>query len=109
MSTTKKKKKILIHSNFCKVFTGFGKHKKNLLKHLYKTGKYEIVELANAHNSKDEKLELLPWKCIGTLPTDYQVLKKIKADQNRVRNAGYGHELIDEIIKEEKQIGRAHV
>lgn len=102
MSTTKKKKKILIHSNFCKAFTGFGKHKRNLLKYLYKTGKYEIVELANAHNSKDERLELLPWKCIGTLPTDYQILKKIKADQNRVRNAGYGHELIDEIIKEEK-------
>ena len=97
-----RKKKILIHSNFCKAFTGFGKHKKNLLKYLYKTGKYEIVELANAHNSEAELLENLPWKAIGTLPTDHQILKKIQKDQTRLRNAGYGHERIDQIIKEEK-------
>jgi glycosyltransferase involved in cell wall biosynthesis len=102
MPTTTKRKKVLIHSNFCKAFTGFGKHKKNLLKHLYQTGKYEIVEVVNALNKKDEKLDLLPWKAVGTLPTDHQILKKIQKDQNRVRNAGYGHELIDEIVKEEK-------
>ena len=55
-----KKKKILIHSNFCKAFTGFGKHKKNLLKHLYKTGKYEIVEIVNAKNKTFEDGETLP-------------------------------------------------
>ena len=97
-----KKKKILIHSNFCKAFTGFGKHKKNLLKHLYKTGKYEIVEIVNAKNKTFEDGETLPWRCIGTLPTDPHILKKIQKDQLRTRNAGYGHELIDEIIEEEK-------
>ena len=96
-----RKKKILVHSNFCKAFTGFGKHKKNLLRYLYKTGKYEIVELVNAKNKFAEELGNLPWKCVGTLPTDHQILKKIQKDQNRVRNAGYGHELIDDIIKEE--------
>jgi len=99
---SERKKKILVHSNFCKAFTGFGKHKKNLLKYLYKTGKYEIVELANAKNKFSEELENLPWKCIGTLPTDHQILKKIQKDQGRMRLAGYGHELIDDIIKEEK-------
>jgi len=97
-----RKKKILIHSNFCKAFTGFGKHKKNLLKYLYKTGKYELVELANANNKEAEKLKNMPWKAVGTLPTDHQILKKIQRDQGRMRNAGYGHELIDQIIKEEK-------
>jgi len=97
-----RKKKILIHSNFCKAFTGFGKHKKNLLKYLYKTGKYELVELANANNKEAEKLKNLPWKALGTLPTDHQILKKIQKDQNRMRNAGYGHELIDQIVKDEK-------
>jgi len=96
-----RKKKILVHSNFCKAFTGFGKHKKNLLRYLYKTGKYEIVELVNAKNKFADELTNLPWKCVGTLPTDHQILKKIQKDQNRVRNAGYGHELIDEIVKEE--------
>tara|TARA_R110002110_G_scaffold186989_1_gene394360 strand:+ start:929 stop:2842 length:1914 start_codon:yes stop_codon:yes gene_type:complete len=97
-----RKKKILIHSNFCKAFTGFGKHKKNLLKYLYKTGKYEIVELANAHNKEADAMKNLPWRVIGTLPTDHQILKKIQKDQNRMRNAGYGHELIDQIVKDEK-------
>ena len=73
-----RKKKILIHSNFCKAFTGFGKHKKNLLKYLYKKGKYEIVELANAHNKEADAMKNLPWKVRGTLPTDHQILKKIQ-------------------------------
>ena len=97
-----KKKKILIHSNFCKAFTGFGKHKKNLLKYLYKTNKYELVELVNAKNKEFEGSDTLPWKCIGTLPSDPHVLRQIQKDQAKTRNAGYGHELIDEIIEEEK-------
>jgi glycosyltransferase involved in cell wall biosynthesis len=97
-----RKKKILVHSNFSKAFTGFGKHKKNLLKHLYRTGKYEIVELVNAKNKKFEDHDTLPWRCIGTLPTDAHILKKIQKDPLRARNAGYGHELIDEIIEEER-------
>ena len=97
-----RKKKVLIHSNFCKAFTGFGKHKKNLLKYLYKTGKYEIVELANAKQKNDEVLQKMPWKAIGTLPSDQYTIKKLHKDQTRARNAGYGHELIDEIIREEK-------
>ena len=97
-----RKKKVLIHSNFCKAFTGFGKHKKNLLKYLYKTDKYEIVELANAKQKNDEVLQKMPWKAIGTLPSDQYTIKKLHKDQTRARNAGYGHELIDEIIREEK-------
>ena len=42
-----KKKTVLIHSNFCRAYTGFGKNKKNILRYLYETGKYNIVELAN--------------------------------------------------------------
>ena len=97
-----RKKKVLIHSNFCRAFTGFGKHKKNLLKYLYKTGKYEIVELANAKSNEDEALKKLPWKAIGTLPSDASTIKKMQKDQGRARNAGYGHEQIDSIIKSEQ-------
>ena len=97
-----RKKKVLIHSNFCRAFTGFGKHKKNLLKHLYKTGKYEIVELCNAKNNQDESIQNLPWKTIGTLPSDASTIKKIQKDAGRARNAGYGHETIDSIVKEEQ-------
>jgi len=95
-----RKKKILIHSNHCKAFTGFGKHKKNLLKYLYKTNKYEIVELSNAKHK--DQVPNTPWKAIGTLPSNKKVLMEISKDANKQRNAGYGHELINEIIEEEK-------
>tara|TARA_Y100000310_G_scaffold64151_1_gene59690 strand:- start:2149 stop:4062 length:1914 start_codon:yes stop_codon:yes gene_type:complete len=95
-----RKKKILIHSNHCKAFTGFGKHKKNLLKYLYQTGKYEIVEVSNAKH-KDE-VPNMPWKSVGTLPSNKKLLMEIAKDATRQRDAGYGHELINEIIAEEK-------
>ena len=95
-----RKKKILIHSNHCKMLTGFGKHKKNLLKYLHKTDKYEIIELSNAKH-KDE-VPNMPWKTYGTLPSNKKTLMEISKDPNRQRNAGYGHELINEIIEEEK-------
>ena len=95
-----RKKKILIHSNHCKMLTGFGKHKKNLLKYLHKTDKYEIIELSNAKH-KDE-VSNMPWKTYGTLPSNKKTLMEISKDPNRQRNAGYGHELINEIVEEEK-------
>jgi len=95
-----RKKKILIHSNHCKAFTGFGKHKKNLLKYLHQTGKYEIVELSNAKHK--DQVSNMPWKAVGTLPSSSKVLTEIGKDPNRQRTAGYGHELINEIIEEEK-------
>ena len=70
-----RKKKILIHSNHCKMFTGFGKHKKNLLKYLHKPGKYELVELSNSKH-KDEVLNM-PWKAYGTLPSNQKTLVAI--------------------------------
>ena len=60
------KKKILFHSNFSKAFTGFGKNAKNILKYLYKTGKYEIVEFANGIVWDDQSLKKMPWKAIGS-------------------------------------------
>ena len=66
-----RKKKILIHSNFCKAFTGFGKNKKNILKYLANTDKYEIFEAANGKIKGDPNLNSLPWKCYGTVPANY--------------------------------------
>lgn len=95
-----RKKKILIHSNHCKMFTGFGKHKKNLLKYLYKTGKYELIELSNSKHK--DQVPNMPWKAYGTLPSNKKTLAAIAKDPNRQRTAAYGHELINEIIEEEK-------
>ena len=93
------KKTILIHSNFCKAFTGFGKNKKNILRYLYSTNKYNIVEAANGHYFDDPNLKSLPWECFGTLPPP-QKLHSMNQDQQRA--ASYGGEMIDEIIRQTK-------
>lgn len=97
-----KKKKLLIHSNHCRAKTGFGKHMRNLLTYLYKTGKYEIVEFANGRQWNDPSLNSLPWKCIGSLPFEPEIIQQCNADQQKGRLAGYGHLKIDDAIKQEK-------
>jgi len=94
-----RKKRILIHSNFCKMFTGFGKHKKNLLSYLYKTGKYEIIELSNGHAWNDETIKNVPWESYGMLPEDPEILAEAQRDQRRAGLIGYGAEMIDTAIK----------
>jgi len=96
------KKRVLIHSNFCKMFTGFGKHKKNLLSYLYKTGKYDIIELSNGFAWESEQLKFVPWKSYGMLPEDPEIIKEISIDERRKNAAGYGAEMIDHAIKELK-------
>ena len=95
-------KRILFHSNSAKAFTGFGKNAKNILRHLYKTGKYEIIEFANGTRWGDPSLELRPWKAQGSLPNNPAVLNELNKDPQKARSAGYGAETIDAAIKEYK-------
>jgi len=92
-------KTILYHSNNSKAFTGFGKHCKNVLKYLQKTGKYKIIEFANGIPWGHASLTLRPWKAEGSMPTDQANVNKINSDQNFARIAGYGGCTIDEAIK----------
>lgn len=96
------KKKILYHSNCSRVFTGFGKNTKNILSYLFKTGKYDIVEVANGVKENSPALELFPWKCIGSFPDDKQIEKKCDENNALKSQAGYGQLRIDEIIFNEK-------
>ena len=89
-----RKKTVLLHSNFCRAFTGFGKNQKNILKYLYKTGKYNIVEAANMKMKGDPSLSSLPWECHGMIPNDYQSLPDEKK-----KMAGYGFFEIDKIVE----------
>jgi glycosyltransferase involved in cell wall biosynthesis len=94
-----KKKTVLIHSNFCRAFTGFGKNKKNLLRYLYNTGKYELVELANGIEWQSPQTKTVPWTCRGSLPPTKQ-LESLNAEQQRLE--GYGNTLVDRAISEFK-------
>ena len=97
-----KKKKVLFHSNHSRAFTGFGKNAKNILTYLHQTGKYEVVEACNGTQENEESLKQMPWKTIGTVPSDPEIQKHWQSDPNRARSLGYGGALIDKIIKEEK-------
>ncbi len=96
------KKKVLIHSNNAKAFTGFGKHTKNILRYLQATNKYEIIEFANGTPWGDHYLKTRPWKAQGSLPNNPVAIQQINADPNRARTASYGAEMIDQAIKEYK-------
>ena len=95
-------KRILFHSNNAKAFTGFGKNAKNILRYLYKTEKYEVIEFANGTQWNDPSLQLRPWKAQGSLPNNPAVIQELNKDPKKARSAGYGGETIDEAIKEYK-------
>ena len=97
-----KKKKILFHSNCSKILTGFGKNARNVLSYLHKTGKYEVVEAANGVKEDSELLNLFPWKCVGTFPSDPQIEEESKTNNKLKSKAGYGLLTIDDIIEKEK-------
>ena len=97
-----KKKKIVFHSNHSRAFTGFGKNCRNILCHLEKTGKYDIVEFCNGISWSTPALKTLPWKTYGSLPDDQALLQKLNTDPQLARAAGYGANMVDQVIREEK-------
>ncbi len=96
------KKKIVFHSNHSRAFTGFGKNCKNILRHLHQTGKYDIVEFCNGMSWSTQHLSTLPWKAYGSLPDDQALLQQLNQDPQLGRAAGYGANMVDEIIRQEK-------
>lgn len=93
------KKTVVFHSNHSRIFTGFGKNMKNILRYLYRTGKYNLIEFANTREKQAPELETLPWKAVGTLPESSK-LQEFSSDQGKLRTATYGLMEIDSLIKE---------
>ena len=77
------KKTVVFHSNHSRIFTGFGKNMKNVLRYLYRTGKYNLIEFANTRHKNAPELETLPWQAVGTLP-DQAKLQEISSDQSKL-------------------------
>ena len=96
------KLKIVLHSNHSRAKTGFGKHMRHLLMYLHKTGKYEVVEFCNGLRWDEPKLKNMPWKCIGSLPFENNLIQEINNNPSKHRGAGYGHYKIDDLIRQEK-------
>ena len=97
-----RKKKLIFHSDFALANTGFGRNTKALLEHLYRTGKYDIVNYAVGMNWSNPVLKNTPWKSIGTLPDSQEELNRLNQDPNQARRASYGDYYLNRIIEQEK-------
>lgn len=102
------KKKVLFHTDFALANTGFGRAIKALLKHLYKTGKYEIVHYCMNLPVSHADLKRTPWRSIGCLPDNQQetqnYLNQFRPEERepRFREMCYGAYYLDKIIADEK-------
>lgn len=103
-----RKKKVVIHSNHSKAKTGFGRHVRELMIYLQKTGKYELIEYCQGYKFNDPILQTMPWKTYGVLPDSEAELRaalnNIQPHERPLvqREIAYGSMNIDKLIKLEK-------
>jgi len=94
-----RKKRILFHSDFALVKTGFGRVMKTMLSYLYKTKKYEIHHVCCGISQGVPELESTPWKSYGAVSSDPQKAHQASSDPSMSRIAGYGGQTIDDYVK----------
>jgi glycosyltransferase involved in cell wall biosynthesis len=97
-----RKKRILFLTDYAGAFTGFGKQCKLLLSYLYKTNKYDIINVAQGIPKDTPQLQKYPWVTEGVLPTDPNQINQINQDPNLARNAAYGALEIENYVKKYK-------
>jgi glycosyltransferase involved in cell wall biosynthesis len=97
-----RKKRVLFLSDYAGAFTGFGKNTKLLLKYLYQTKKYDILNAAQGLTKHGAHCLRFPWKSMGVLPDDPSKIAQINQDPNLGRIAAYGDLEIENIVKEFK-------
>ena len=95
-----RKKRILFQSDSALAKTGFGRNSKEILSYLYSLDKYEIFHYCCGVNKKDKALQRVPWKSIGTMPEDQQLLMKLSQDPQKGREVNYGGYFVNDAIKE---------
>lgn len=96
------KKKIICISDLSKKKTGYGRHCKLLLKHLFHTGKYDIVEFSSRMPWTNEESQSLPWKGFGTLPDNIRELDVFREDNFKLRSISHGDYLLEKLLKQEE-------
>lgn len=62
------KRKVLWVSEASFLNTGFSVQSKAILDYLYKTGKYEIIELGSYAKTSDPRADQVPWRFYGAIP-----------------------------------------
>jgi glycosyltransferase involved in cell wall biosynthesis len=99
-----KKKKILILTNYCGAFTGFGKQVKEFLTYCYRkySDKFDFVLAAAGMTEYHPDFERWPWRTIGVLPGNQDEINHLQKDPNMMRMASYGDMNIEKIVLSEK-------
>jgi glycosyltransferase involved in cell wall biosynthesis len=67
-----KKKRILWNGEATFLNTGYAVYGREVLQHLYDTGKYEIAELGSYGHMNDSRRFEIPWRYYGNLPDNEQ-------------------------------------
>jgi len=101
------KKKLLVWGNFSKLNSGFGGHKKRVLRWFHQQPDWEVVEAAAGLAWDAPECQKMPWKCYGLAPDSNQQaqINAIQDENKRIaaqKDANYGALKIDEVIKLEK-------
>lgn len=96
------KKKILFLSDACHVNTGFGGVSRRLLTSWYQSGKYEILHLCQGLQEGHPDLNRTPWKSVGVIPNDPNIIHKMNSDPYYGRNVSYGEAVLEKYVLEFK-------
>jgi len=102
LKTEPHKKKVLFQSDSALAKTGFGRSAKEILSYLYETGKYDIYHYCCGTTKGEPALERTPWKSIGTMPNDQQLLIRLNQDPEQGREVNYGGYYINDVMKKVK-------
>lgn len=97
-----RKKKVLFHSNYAGLKTGFGGFMREILFHLHATGKYELFLYAAGVQWSSADFARWPWTTFGALPNNEQEYRQAASDENAARAIMYGSYYIDRVLKEVK-------
>lgn len=97
------KRTIAIYSNAAWLRTGFGKNAKNILSYLWKTNKYNLINVCGGvHGPSEPRVNHTPWKSIGAIPNNLQELKDAERDPHLHRLMVYGNSTINQIVNDNK-------
>lgn len=90
--------KILLQTNAPFQKTGLGENGRYLMKHLLRTGKYDVRYYCSQVLANDPNLGRLPCKAYGAIPLDQNVINEL--NRGGAREIAYGSHFIDQIVKE---------
>ena len=96
--------KIVLQTNAPWMKTGLAENGRILMKHLAKTGKYDLTYYCQQTSIADPNLGKMPYKSIGCIPNNPNEIAEMQKDPGRWQLICYGAHYINDVIKNEKRL-----